>query len=238
MTGEVTNSGKTHPLIIVAAVAVTLLCAAGIASIMGWLPPASSLNTQSFQAPATPPAPEPAPPKLPALAAAPQRIVPSPALKPAAPPRTVTPPAPAKPAPHAPAAPVPSYLAQGNTLAITPPPVVLPRVCKNCGVISSITPIEKKGEGSGAGAVLGGILGGVAGHQVGAGRGRDAATVAGAVGGAYLGNEVEKSGNRSYRYEVRVRMEDGAYRTVGYNIDPGYRVGDKVHVENGTLYRE
>ena len=35
MTGETASTNKTHPLIIVAAGAVTLLCAAAIASIMG-----------------------------------------------------------------------------------------------------------------------------------------------------------------------------------------------------------
>jgi outer membrane lipoprotein SlyB len=85
--------------------------------------------------------------------------------------------------------------------------------------------------------VIGGIVGGVLGHQVGGGRGKDVATVAGALGGAVAGNEIEKANKRSVSYEVRVLMEDGTYRTVRYETEPGVRVGDKVRIENGRLIR-
>jgi hypothetical protein len=51
------------------------------------------------------------------------------------------------------------------------------------------------------------------------------------------GNEIEKSNKRTVHYEVRVLMEDGTYRTVRYETEPGVRVGDKVKIENGRLYR-
>jgi outer membrane lipoprotein SlyB len=110
-------------------------------------------------------------------------------------------------------------------------------VCRDCGTISSITPIERKGEGSGAGAVIGGLVGGVLGHQVGSGRGRDVATVAGALGGALVGNEVEKNKNTITHWEVRVRLEDGTNKVVRFETEPSWRVGDKVRVENGRLVR-
>jgi outer membrane lipoprotein SlyB len=113
-----------------------------------------------------------------------------------------------------------------------PPP---PQVCRDCGTIASITPIEQKGESSGAGAVIGGIVGGVLGHQVGGGRGKDVATVAGALGGALLGNEVEKNKSSVAFWEVRVRMEDGASRVIRFDSEPRMRVGDKVRVENGRI---
>ena len=112
-----------------------------------------------------------------------------------------------------------------------------PPVCRNCGTVDSITPIAKQGEGSGAGAVLGGVLGGVLGHQVGGGRGKDLATVAGAVGGALLGNTVEKNTKTTSVYDVRVRLEDGTFQTMRYETEPGIRVGDKVRIENGRAIR-
>jgi outer membrane lipoprotein SlyB len=110
-------------------------------------------------------------------------------------------------------------------------------ICRSCGTVDSINPIDKAGQGSGAGALLGGVLGGVLGHQVGNGRGRDAATVAGAVGGAVLGNQVEKNNKTARSYEVRVRMEDNTFSTVRYEVEPNVRVGDKVRVEDGRLMR-
>jgi outer membrane lipoprotein SlyB len=60
---------------------------------------------------------------------------------------------------------------------------------------------------------------------------------AGAVGGALVVHEVEKPDNNTVRYDVRVYMEDGSYRTVCYATEPGYRIGDKVRIENGRLAR-
>ena len=116
-------------------------------------------------------------------------------------------------------------------------PKVVAAICRSCGRVDSIIPIENAGQGSGAGAVLGGVLGGVLGHQVGNGRGRDAATVVGAVGGAVLGNQVERNNNASRSYDVRVRMDDKSYRTVRYEVEPNVRVGDKVRLEGGRLVR-
>jgi outer membrane lipoprotein SlyB len=117
----------------------------------------------------------------------------------------------------------------------TPPPA--PKICRNCGTVNAITPIQKAGEGSGAGAVVGGILGGVLGHQVGSGRGKDVATVAGALGGALVGNEVEKNKNTSVTWEVRVRLEDGTSQVIRLTSEPSFRVGDKVRIEDGKLVR-
>ena len=116
-------------------------------------------------------------------------------------------------------------------------PKVVAAVCRSCGRVDSIIPIENAGQGSGAGALLGSVLGGVLGHQVGNGRGRDAATVVGAVGGAVLGNQVERNNNASRSYDVRVRMDDMSYRTVRYEVEPNVRVGDKVRLEGGRLVR-
>jgi uncharacterized protein YcfJ len=110
--------------------------------------------------------------------------------------------------------------------------------CKDCGTVSDVKTIEKKGESSGGGAVLGGIVGGVLGHQVGSGRGNTAATVVGAAGGAYVGNEVEKNKKATTSYQVVVTMEDGKTRTFTFSNPTSYRTGDKVKIVNSKLVRQ
>lgn len=134
-------------------------------------------------------------------------------------------------------APTPVYAQNGNQNNAPSQPDRVASICRSCGTVDSINPIDKAGQGSGAGALLGGVLGGVLGHQVGNGRGRDVATVAGAVGGAVLGNQVEKNNKTARSYEVRVRMDDNTFSTVRYEVEPNVRVGDKVRVEDGRLVR-
>ncbi len=107
--------------------------------------------------------------------------------------------------------------------------------CASCGVVESVQVREVKGQGSGLGVVGGAVVGGILGHQMGNGRGNDLATVAGAVGGGFAGNEIEKNVKKNKQYVVRVRMEDGAYRTITQTGDPGVGIGDRVRIENGAL---
>ena len=112
----------------------------------------------------------------------------------------------------------------------------VPASCRDCGVVESINAVEVKGEGSGAGAIGGALVGGILGHQVGSGRGRTAATVVGAGAGAYAGNEIEKNAKKSTRYQVRVRMNDGTYRTFHESAQPALAIGQKVRVtEQGIV---
>ena len=94
--------------------------------------------------------------------------------------------------------------------------------------MDSIRITEKAGEGSAVGLIAGGLLGGLVGHQIGQGRGNTAATIVGAAGGAYAGHQVEKNAKRTLHYDVTVRMDDGTLRTIGYDVEPGFRSGDKV----------
>ena len=121
--------------------------------------------------------------------------------------------------------------------ATYPSPATAPVICAQCGTVDSISPITEQGQGSGAGAVIGGVIGGALGRQVGGGRGKDAATVAGAVGGAILGNHIEKNNKATTYMNIRVRMEDGTSQTIRADSDLGYRVGDRVKVDNGRLIR-
>lgn len=111
------------------------------------------------------------------------------------------------------------------------------RQCTNCGVVEAVNVIEVKGDGNYLGMIAGGLAGALLGHQVGGGSGKQIATVAGAAGGALAGNEIEKRMKTTKHYEVITRLENGGTQAVSYETDPGYKVGDRVRVENGTLVR-
>ena len=108
-------------------------------------------------------------------------------------------------------------------------------VCANCGVIEAINLVEVKGEGTYLGKVLGGVAGVLLGSQLGSGRGTTVAEVAGGAGGVFAGNEIEKRMKTTKHYEVLVRLQNGGSQTFSYATQPGFAVGAKVKVENGTL---
>lgn len=112
-----------------------------------------------------------------------------------------------------------------------------PRVaaCQSCGTVESVQTIEHQARPSGVGAVAGALIGGVIGNRFGGGNGRALTTVAGAVGGGVAGNAIEKHGNTTVSYQVRVKMENGKIRTFPYAAQPGWNAGDHVQVVNGTL---
>ena len=189
--------------------------------------------------PAEPPAPVAAVAAPPAPVAEPAPT-PRPAAKPT--PRAAAPTAHTAPPPTAPTAPVAAPPADNTPLpgvrteAAAPPEPAPPPpkpVCTNCGVISEVTPVEQKGEGSGLGAVAGGVLGGVLGHQVGGGRGKDVATVIGAIGGGLAGHEVEKRQRSTTLYQVQVRMDDGSRRM--FTRETAYTVGQRVRIEGENV---
>lgn len=111
------------------------------------------------------------------------------------------------------------------------------RPCANCGVVEAVNVIEVKGEGNYLGMIAGGLAGALLGHQVGGGSGKKIATVAGAAGGAYAGNEVEKRMKTTKHFEVIARLESGGTQAISYETDPGFKVGEKVKIENNTLVR-
>lgn len=90
-----------------------------------------------------------------------------------------------------------------------------------------------------AGTVIGGVAGAVLGNQIGSGGGRAAATVLGALGGAVVGNRVAQ-GNQpattGAAYRITLQTDSGAWRT--YDVGgTDLRVGERVRVENGQIYR-
>jgi len=209
---------STHPILIIAGIAVTVFSLVGIGAIMGWIPSSKGQSepAAAVTAPATPAAP---------VAQAPAPEAPAPvAEKP-------------RPAPHVAkkAAPRHEQVARNEPAAVPPPPPVVAAICHECGVIGGIHEIEKAGQGTGGGAIAGGIVGGVAGHQMGSGRGNDLMTVLGAVGGAIAGNAVEKKVKTTKEYEVLVNFEDGSSKVIKLQSAPAWRVGDKVKVVNGVI---
>ena len=100
---------------------------------------------------------------------------------------------------------------------------------------------ERRGGSTGAGGIIGAVAGAVIGRQFGnSGDGRATGTVLGALGGAVLGDTIERQqrGERgSGVYRVSVQLERGGMRAFDYSSVGDLRVGDRVRIENGQMYR-
>jgi outer membrane lipoprotein SlyB len=209
---EAQAARQTHPLIIIAAIAITLFSLVGIGAVLGWIP-------TSVGNPGAASAPVALAPEQPA--AQPEEAKPErkPAVKP-------------KPKPVAKSEP----LHESARAAVPPPPpVVVAAICRECAVIEEVREVEKTGQASGAGAVGGAVVGGVIGHQMGGGRGKDVATVLGVIGGGLAGNAIEKNAKKTVEYQIVVRYEDGTKGLFTQATPPSWRPGDKVKVINGVI---
>jgi uncharacterized protein YcfJ len=123
------------------------------------------------------------------------------------------------------------------TVASSMPSVYAPpAICRDCGVIDRIDEIPVEGKAGAGGAIIGGVVGSIIGNQIGNGHQRDVARILGMAGGAYAGNQIEKSNNKSVRYEMVVRFEDGTTRRIDSATPPSWRVGDRVRLQNGAIY--
>src|SRR5881296_2283534 len=109
---------KTHPLIIIAAVAITLFSLVGIGAVLGWIP-------TSVGNPGAASAPVALAPEQPA--AQPEEAKPE--RKPAVRPRPVVKSEPPHVAARAAVAP--------------PPPVVVAAICRECAVVEEVREVEK-----------------------------------------------------------------------------------------------
>ena len=108
------------------------------------------------------------------------------------------------------------------------------------GTIESIQVTQAENRTSGGGAVVGALVGALAGNQIGSGSGRTAATVAGGVGGAVVGNNIERNrndGGGAEQYQINVRMDNGEYRAVNQDSVYDLRVGNRVRIVDGRVYR-
>lgn len=222
----------THPMVLIAAIAIVLFCGVGIAAVMGWLPQSgATMGPPVAEAPVQVGTQDMGPPPAPAgysnqaaYAAAPAR----------APDTSGASGAGSYGAGAGSGAPAdtPSAAPQRATVAHAAPAAV----CHSCGVVDSVRTVTQRGQGSGIGAAGGAIVGGLLGNQIGGGHGRQLATVAGAVGGAVVGNQVEGNMKATTHYVVHVRMDDGKTRTIN-SSSANWQAGDRVKVVKGRLQR-
>jgi len=233
---------RIHPLIAAAALSVIAVSAAGVAALTGVLPHTSASSAAASTAAAP-------------VGGATATVVPSPAGAATVPASAESTPTPAA----APATVSPAPKRRKATALRTRAPVEdrrieqsveqredrpsqiaeAPRpsrsVAANVGTVESVREIAQPGEGTGLGAIAGGVLGGVLGNQFGGGNGKKILTVAGAAGGAYAGHQVEKQARGTTRWEISVRLDSGALRTLSSDSAPVWRTGDRVRVVNGQL---
>ena len=90
------------------------------------------------------------------------------------------------------------------------------------------------------GAVVGGVAGAVLGNQIGSGSGRTAATVLGGVAGAAVGNQIARNQQgvtTAAGYRITMQSDQGVIRTFEVPATGDLRVGDRVRVDNGVIYR-
>jgi hypothetical protein len=230
---------KTHPMIIVAAIAVTIASLAAIASFTGLLPgksaPESTLTATSQPAP---PEPAPVPAQPPAAPSKAERFAPPPPSRAhKTQPATRDNPPPTGDLRYANEQATATYPPNNAGIDVipAPPPNTPPPLCRDCGTVEAVREISKPAEGSGLGAIAGGVLGGLLGHQIGQGKGNTAATIVGAVGGGVAGHQVEKQVRAEKQSQVTVRFEDGSTRTVAQEGGSHWQVGDRVRLNNGSL---
>ena len=90
------------------------------------------------------------------------------------------------------------------------------------------------------GAVVGGVAGAVLGNQIGGGSGRTAATVLGGVAGAAVGSTIARNqagATTQAGYRITMQSDNGVIRTYEVPATGDLRVGDRVRVDNGVIYR-
>jgi len=246
---KASNSLRLHPLVAAAAISVITLSAVGVGALTGILPRTSASSAALGAAPSAPSATSIVPgangPGISTTTQSGAEVLATPSVDapaPAAAPATVSPvPKPRKAKVVRTRAPVEERRVDDSAVvrdygpspaAETMPPIA---AAANLGTVESVREIAQPGEGTGLGAVAGGVLGGVIGHQFGGGSGKKILTVVGAAGGAYAGHQVEKQARGTKRWEITVRMDSGALRTLSSDSAPMWQSGDRVRVVDGRL---
>jgi outer membrane lipoprotein SlyB len=88
--------------------------------------------------------------------------------------------------------------------------------------------------------ILGAVAGAALGSTIGGGSGRTAATVLGGVAGAMVGNQIARNQQgvtTQAGYRITMRTDQGLTRTYEVPATGDLRVGDRVRVDNGVIYR-
>jgi outer membrane lipoprotein SlyB len=214
-----TARSALHPLLTVAAIAITVFSAVGVATLTGMIP--ASRGTPKGDPPQVQLAERAAPAPAPTV----ETPKPKPVVK-----KRIAPRPPAQEPIYREAGQAP--IVEAAPVFEAPKPVVQPGVL---GVVESVNEVREAGEAKGLGVVAGGVAGAVLGHQVGSGRGNKLATILGAVGGAVAGNHVEKQARAEKRWDVTVRLDDGITQTLSTPTQPFWNAGDRVRLHDGKL---
>jgi outer membrane lipoprotein SlyB len=216
-----TNIKRLHPLLLLAAISLTVFSAVGVAALTGLIPHSKGsvtadappltvqapLVTQTEPVPSAPVASKPVKKHV-ARVAAPKQVEPVTY-------REFSEPAPVAQAPQA---------------VEAPKPVVKPGVL---GTVVGVREVEQKGEGKGLGAVGGGLAGAVLGHNI--GDHNKLVTILGAAGGAFVGNQVEKQARATKHWELTVNFDDGTTQTMSSPNQPFWHQGDRIRLYEGKL---
>lgn len=95
-----------------------------------------------------------------------------------------------------------------------------------------------------AGGIIGAVVGNVVGKNVNSGDNRTLGTVLGGAAGAAVGartgqnqNSTATAGGAAPAYRVTVQTDQGQWRTYEVGALGDLRVGDRVRVEGGVIYR-
>jgi outer membrane lipoprotein SlyB len=211
-----------HPLLTAAAVSVIVFSGVGVAAMTGLIPISKGSVKEEAPVAAATEAPAPAPSPV-------EKPVEKPVAKHVA-------------KVHKPAA----HVAYAETPALTPPPppamAPAPRVAEApkpvvkpglLGTVESVREVEQPGQANGIGAVGGGIAGAVFGHNI--GEHNKLVTILGAAGGALLGNHIEKQARATKQWQLTVRLDDGATKTITSAAEPFWHPGDRVRLLDGKL---
>jgi outer membrane lipoprotein SlyB len=134
-------------------------------------------------------------------------------------------------------------VATAPAVAVVPAPTVA--VAPSIVEYGRVTNIEYFPGGTAAsrinipGAIVGGVAGAVIGNQVGrAVGGRDATTVLGGAAGAAIGSQVAKPAVAvDPAYRVTIQTDSGGFRTYDVPATGDLRIGDRVRVDSGVIYR-
>jgi outer membrane lipoprotein SlyB len=204
-----TTTSRLHPLLTIAAISITLLSAAGVASLTGMIP-SSKGQDNVLELPK-----DVAKPLEPAISHPPVR-------------KTVT--RKAEPVVYREFTEAPRVAEAPAVVKEAPKPQVLPG---QLAVVESVREVKDPGDAKGVGAIAGGVVGGVLGNKLGKGKGL--ITILGAAGGAFAGHQIEKQARAEKRWEIAVRLDDGSQRTLSSEVQPAWHAGDRVRLVDGRL---
>jgi uncharacterized protein YcfJ len=128
-----------------------------------------------------------------------------------------------------------------STTTVVPAPVAVAPVGVEYGRITNIdyyaTGVSRSAPNV-PGAILGAVAGAALGNQIGHGTGRAAATVLGGAAGAAVGSNVGRDNVVTEAvYRVTVQTDNGIIRYYDVPATGDLRVGDRVRIDNGVIYR-